>query len=172
MLISVRQAIQLCRTVTSDAQRKVANKTKGSVHAFDAWDARCFIALGEQVPSDLPYNHSQEQNYSGVQAPQNDELTRLRAENEALKQAAHDRELAQLRAENDALKQAQAPDQTVTADAPAEQIANQCTALTAAGKQCKGRAISDTGRCSFHSKTTEGENTDANERESESESSN
>jgi hypothetical protein len=33
--------------------------------------------------ADLPYNHSQEQHYSGVQAPQLDELTRLRAENEA-----------------------------------------------------------------------------------------
>jgi hypothetical protein len=166
LLGAVRQAIQLCRTVTRDAKRVVANKTQGYVHSFDAWHARCFIALGEAVPSDLPFAADAQR------LPDTSELNRLRAENEALRREKETRELEELRAENERLRapkegweqHAKATGQPAsgTAETSAEKIAVQCSFIKKDDTQCKGRGNPETGRCPSHP-LEQGENTDGRE---------
>lgn len=155
LLGAVRQAINLCRTVTQDAQRVIANRTKGYVHAFDAWHARCFIALGQKVPSDLPYERMQAVTQAPSVQSSTSEIERLRAENEALRRDALERENAELRRQ---LDEAQAGKSIVienntlntgTAETSAEKIVPKCSFIKANGEQCKGRAGAD-GRCASH----------------------
>lgn len=81
LLVGIRTALKTCRDTTNDAKRHVANRTMGYVHAFDAYQSRCFLALGENVPSDLPPTM---QNTGG----NGDELARLREENSRLRDDA------------------------------------------------------------------------------------
>lgn len=163
LLGSVRQAISLCRTTTDEAQRVVANRTKGYTHTFDAWHKRCFIALGQTAPSDLPYERMQAvKTESNVQSS-NGELDRLRAEIDALKADKYEREIAELRAENQRLKSgngivvestASPKIENNTFTEPAQEIA-QCSFIKKDGTQCKGRPNPETGRCPSHPLETE-----------------
>jgi len=100
LLVAVRTAIQLCKNVTRDAKRVVANRTLGYQHAFDAYQGRAFIALGEDVPSDVPQDARFMPNQ--VTAPSG-ELDRLRAENEQLRMDKLQRENDELKARLDSL---------------------------------------------------------------------
>lgn len=170
VLVAVRTAIQTCRNTTRDAKRNVANRTVGYQHTFDAWHTRCFLALGEEVPSDLPF---QAQAGTPINAGQDAELARLRAENEKLKADAAEKEIANLKAENERLKLANelgpsagsrlelATDTGAATDAV---IMERCDFIKSDDTQCKAtRGIID-GRCTSHprgAENTSKENTDA-----------
>lgn len=137
LLVSVRQAKTTCLETTRDAKRVVANKTAGYQHVFDAYASRCFIALGEAVPSDLGemYGKTAETMPIGDSA----ELSRLRAENERLREEAHLREIDALKAENAALR----------AEPVIEEVVK-CDFVKADGTICKGFPVSGETRCRHH----------------------
>lgn len=76
VLKSVAQGIKYCREVTGHAKQVVANKTTGYIHSFGAHHSRCFLALGEDVPSDIPFVAPSQNN----QASGNDALLAVAAE--------------------------------------------------------------------------------------------
>jgi hypothetical protein len=150
VLLSVQEGLKVARGVTNEAKRVVANKTQGYQHTFDAWHARCFIALGQSVPSDLPYEGMKA---TGQTAPvQTDEVARLRAENEQLRADAAQREIDALRAENERLRMAQSVGDLVSRDADA--VATEpitCNFVKPDGTNCKVTSpIDDAGRCRYH----------------------
>jgi hypothetical protein len=145
ILVAVRTALQTCRNVTRDAKRVVANKTVGYVHAFDAWQSRCFLALGEKVPSDLPFiSESGHMAAPGTLPVSNNEVDRLRAENEQLRREALERENATLREQVAKMQATAQPD----VEAVIEKI--DCSFIKKDGNQCKGRGNPETGRCPAH----------------------
>lgn len=180
ILVAIRTALQTCRNVTREGKRVVANKTTGYTHVFDAYHTRCFLALGESVPSDLPFVSEQGHMVAAGQgvAADTSEIKRLRDENEQLKAAAAQRRIAELEAENARLKlanevgpSAAARLQPDTAEVSTEKIVAQCDFTKKSGEQCKGRANPETGRCSFHPINDEQkENENVNESQSEIES--
>ncbi len=156
ILTSVRTALALCRNVTREAKRVVANKTLGYVHAFDAYQGRCFIALGEDVPSDLPFvSDSGHMSAAGTGA--GDELSRLRAENESYKLAAKQAEIDDLRMEVEKLKRQQIPSagSRLVYDDSLESIAAVCGATKADGDICQAVPTKGSTRCRHHPLETE-----------------
>ncbi len=155
VLVSVRQAKKLCIEVTREAKRTVANKTIGYVHAFDAYQSRCFIALGEQVPSDLPFvSASGQMTAAGASMSESAEMTRLRAENDALKSAEFQRQIDELKAENDKLKAARPINDADQSDLTEPTADVKCDAVKSNGEQCKMNATSF-GRCGKHPRESE-----------------
>ena len=163
---SVEQAIAHCRGVTDEARRAIANNLPGFSKSFDAYQKRCFLALGEPVPNDLGEMWGQQTNGTNGSAPvmgNSDELARLRAENEQLRLEKVERQeqelkdkIAALEAENERLKGG--------TPAPEPAVAT-CDFIKANGDQCKGKPSQGTTRCNFHQITadTKEETEDGNE---------
>ena len=95
VLASVRQAIAHCRAVTHKAIEVVSNRTKGYTHAYDAYQQRCFLALGEEIPSNIPFvTNNQNQSNALV----NEALTAILTEiKDRQKPAVESDELAQMK---------------------------------------------------------------------------
>jgi hypothetical protein len=161
---SVGQAIAHCRGVTNLAKRVIANRTPGYQHAFDAYQKRCFMALGEQTPNDLGEMWGTQTNGTATAAPapvgNSDEVARLRAENEQLRlreterqEAEYQEKIKALEAENERLKG------SGTSAVPETAVAT-CDFIKADGSNCKGSAISGTTRCRHHPLNTNQEEAD------------